>query len=155
MGKKMVNRGRHEAACKICQHPKREEIDRAWVDWGNTTRLSKEYGVSRDGLYRHAHAWGLFEKRGGNVKKALEHLIERAEEVEVNAAAVVAAVQAYAKISAAGIWTDRIEQVSADLFQRMTAEELESYASDGELPDWFAAATPNPDKEAGKDEQSH
>jgi hypothetical protein len=47
-------------------------------------------------------------------------------------------VQAYAKINAAGQWIDRSEQVNMnDLFERMTRAELEAYARDGELPDWF------------------
>jgi hypothetical protein len=49
-------------------------------------------------VYRHAHAFDLFEKRKANVRAALEALIERAADVEVTASAVVAAIQAYAKI---------------------------------------------------------
>jgi hypothetical protein len=37
---KTVNRGRHEANCKVCPHPKREDIEREWVAWGNTARIS-------------------------------------------------------------------------------------------------------------------
>jgi hypothetical protein len=48
-------------------------------------------------VYRHAHAFDLFEKRKANVRGALEALIERAADVEVTASAVVAAIQAYAR----------------------------------------------------------
>ena len=52
--------------------------------------------------------------------------------------AVVAAVQAYTKINAAGQWVDRSEHVNLnELFDRMTQQELESYARDGSLPQWF------------------
>ena len=69
-------------------------------------------------------------------------LIERAGEVDVTASAVVAAIQAYSKINAAGQWIDRTEQVSLnDLFDRMSTEELEDYAQHGTLPKWFEAAT--------------
>ena len=55
-------------------------------------------------------------------------------------AAVVAAVQAYAKINAAGEWIDRTETVSMnDLFERMSTDELEAYAQAGTLPGWFRA----------------
>jgi hypothetical protein len=58
--------------------------------------------------------------------------------VPVNAGAVVQAIQAYAKINSAGQWIDRTEQVNLnDLFERMTAQELETYARDGILPVWF------------------
>jgi hypothetical protein len=90
--------------------------------------------------YRHAHALGLFPKRQRNVRAALERIIEKAGEVDVTASAVVAAVQAYSKINAAGEWIDRTETVSMnDLFEKMTTQELESYAQTGELPEWFKA----------------
>jgi hypothetical protein len=53
-------------------------------------------------VYRHAHALELFQKRQRNVRAALERIIEKAGEVDVTASAVVAAVQAYAKINSAG-----------------------------------------------------
>lgn len=59
-------------------------------------------------------------------------------EVDVIARAVVAAVQPYSKINAAGQWIDRTEQVSLnDLFDRMSNRGLEDYARDGTLPAWF------------------
>jgi hypothetical protein len=51
---------------------------------------------------------------------------------------VASAVQAYAKINAQGQWIDRSETVNLnELFDRMTEAELERYAQDGTLPDWF------------------
>lgn len=90
----------------------------------------------------------LFPKRQRNVRAALERIIEKAGEVDVTAAAVVAAVQAYAKINASGQWIDRTENVNLhELFDRMTQEELEACARDGELPSWFTqvvtATTPD------------
>src|SRR5208337_2213451 len=68
----------------------------------------------------------------------LERIIEKAGEVDVTAASVVAAVQAYSKINAMGQWIDRSEAVDLnELFGRMTGKELEVYAQDGTLPDWF------------------
>lgn len=135
-----VNLGRHETFCRVCKHEQREAIEQGWTDWGNTSRIAEEYGLSRDSLYRHAHALGLFAKRQRNIRKALEHMIERAESVEVTAAAIVSAIQAYAKINAGGQWVDRVEGVSLnELFDRMTKEELEAYAREGTLPEWFAS----------------
>ncbi len=143
---KRPNPGRHEAGCRICAHPEREQIESKWIAWGNTSRLAKQYGVSRDSLYRHCHALGLFEKRGRNLKGALEKIIEQADSVTVNAGAVVQAIQAYAKINSAGQWVDRTEKVNLnELFQRMSMEELDAYARDGKLPEWFTSivgATP-------------
>jgi hypothetical protein len=51
---------------------------------------------------------------------------------------VVAAVQAYSKINTSGQWIDRSEHVDLNaLFEKMTAEEMETYAQRGTLPAWF------------------
>jgi hypothetical protein len=136
-----VSPGRHEFHCKICSHPQREEIERAFVTWISPGRIAKTYGVSRDSVYRHAHALSLFDKRGRNVRSALERIIEEAGEVEVSAAAVVSAVTAYSKINGHGQWVERTETVNLnELFDRMTRDEMETYAKDGTLPAWFEHA---------------
>ena len=133
-----VGVGRHEHRCTICAHPLRDDIEQAFVNWVSTKRTAKAYGISRDAIYRHAHALGLLDRRRRNVRAALEHIIEHAGEVEVNAAAVVGAVSAYARINSRGEWVERKETVSLDtLFERMSIEELEVYAKEGKLPDWF------------------
>jgi hypothetical protein len=135
---KPVNLGRHAAECKICAHANRLEIEQEFVGWAGANRIATTYGVSRDGVYRHAHALGLFRKRQRNIRAALEKIIESAGEVDVNAAAVVSAVAAYARINARGEWVERSETLDLNaLFERMTAPELEAYAADGVLPSWF------------------
>lgn len=136
-----VSRGRHEHQCRICRHACRSEIEEAFVGWISPARIAKKFGVSRDAVYRHAHVFGLMGKRGRNVRAALERIIEKAGEVDVTAAAVVAAIQAYSKINAAGQWVDRSEHVNLnELFDRMTREELEAYAKESTLPAWFENA---------------
>jgi hypothetical protein len=136
---KLINIGRHSKRCKICLHPDREDIERDFVAWHSPAEIAKAYHLgNRSTVYRHAQALNLFPKRQRNVRAALERIIEKAGEVEVTAASVVAAVQAYAKIDAAGHWIDRSETVNMhELFERMTQEELEIYARTGKLPDWF------------------
>lgn len=146
---------RHERDCKVCRHPQRESIEQEWASWGDTSEIAKTYSLSRDSIYRHAHALGLFEKRRRNVRAALEKIIEKAGGVEVTAAAVVSAVQAYAKINAQGRWVERVEHVDfRELFDRMTREELDEYARSGELPRWsaeFLAATGRYSNRGGED----
>jgi hypothetical protein len=136
-----VSLGRHKRTCSVCRHEKREEIEGAFVGWHSPAAIAEEYGLAdRASVYRHAHAVGLFEKRRRNIRAALERIIEKAGEVDVTASAVVAAVQAYAKINAAGEWIDRTETISMnDLFDRMSTDELEAYAQAGTLPGWFRA----------------
>jgi hypothetical protein len=140
--RKHVNLGRHKRSCAVCAHPNREEIEAGFVGWRSPAVMANEYALAdRASIYRHAHAFGLFTKRQRNVRAALERIIEKAGEVEVTASAVVAAVQAYSKINAAGQWIERSEPVNLnDLFDRMTTQELEAYAQGGSLPGWFQTA---------------
>ena len=143
---KPINPGRREHQCTLCSHAQREEVERAFLNWTSTSRMGKQYGLSRDSIYRHAHALGLMDKRRRNVRAALEKIIEKAGDVEVSATAVVSAVAAYAKINANGQWIERSEHVSLnELFDRMTPQEMENYAANGTLPTWFertVGATP-------------
>jgi hypothetical protein len=139
--KKKLSIGRHRRACSMCAHTQCAEIEAAFVSWRSPAVIAQEFGLAdRATVYRHAHAFNLFEKRQRNVRAALEAIIEKAGEVEVTASAVVAACQAYSKISSNGQWVDRTEQVNLnDLFERMTVQELETYAREGALPKWFEA----------------
>jgi hypothetical protein len=139
--------GRHRRNCTVCSHQKCAEIEADFVSWRSPSTIALEYGLAdRSSVYRHANALGLFPKRQRNVRAALERIIEKAGEVDVTSAAVVAAVQAYTKINATGQWVDRSEHLNLnELFDRMTQQELEAYAKDGTLPDWFTltlGATP-------------
>jgi len=139
---KSVNLGRHEYQCTICSHSQRGEIEQAFVDWVSPSRVARQHSVSRDSIYRHAHALGLMEKRDRNLRAALYPIIERAGEVKVNAPAVVTAITALARINSRGQWVERTENVDLnDLFERMTNEELDAYARDGVLPKWFDATS--------------
>jgi len=134
-----VSLGRHKRTCCVCRHEQREEIESAFIAWRSPAAIAEDYGLAdRTSVYRHAHALSLFPKRQRNIRAALERIIEKAGEVDVTASAVVAAVQSYAKINAAGEWIDRTETVSMnDLFERMSIEEMEAYAQSGVLPGWF------------------
>lgn len=141
--RRKVDPERHARQCSICAHEQREEIEGAFVSWRSPISIAVDFGLAdRASVYRHATAMGLFEKRQRNIRAALEKIIERAGEVDVTASAVVAAVQAYAKINSAGEWIDRTETLSLhELFDRMSTAELDSYAKTGKLPTWFQAHT--------------
>ena len=138
---KAISIGRHRRNCTVCAHAHCADIEDAFISWRSPAAIAEEYGLAdRASVYRHANALGLDGKRKRNIRAALERIIEKASDVDVTATAVVAAVQAYSKINAAGQWIDRTEQVSLnDLFDRMTEQELERYAQSGSLPVWFEA----------------
>lgn len=39
--------------CTICEHPERDEINKALIETRNITEIAKRYGVSYDALLRH------------------------------------------------------------------------------------------------------
>lgn len=100
---KSVNVERHRKRCKICSHSNRQDIERDFVGWHSPAEIAKTYHLDdRSTVYRHAQAPNLFPKRQRNVRAALERIIEKAGEVDVTAAAVVAAVQTYSNTDAVG-----------------------------------------------------
>ena len=148
-----VNRGRHEAQCSVCKHTQREEIEQDFLTWKSPDKMAEAFGISRDSIYRHARACDLLEPRRRNVRFALERIIERAGEVEVNANAIVAAVSTYAKLNAHGQWIDRRETIDLnDMFARMTSDEMDRYATKGELPEWFTSVVGATAKDSQRDE---
>jgi hypothetical protein len=49
-----VSHGRHEFRCKICSHPKREEIEQEFLTWTSPILIAKNYGASCDSEWREA-----------------------------------------------------------------------------------------------------
>ncbi|MCG0276856.1 MAG: hypothetical protein L5655_12020, partial [Thermosediminibacteraceae bacterium] len=39
--------------CTICEHPKRDEIDRALIETQNIAKIAERYGVNYHALFRH------------------------------------------------------------------------------------------------------
>jgi hypothetical protein len=134
----------HQRHCVICRHPRREEIEFEFLHWHNPKTIAKQYRLGKGdpaNVYRHARATGLVEQRRYYVRDALERILEKADRVRVTADAVVSAVCIIAQMNALDQWVEPAERIYLrDLFDRMTAEELEAYARDGKLPDWFDQA---------------
>ena len=152
-----VNLGRHQAQCSICLHPNCKEIEEYWIDWGHISHIECVYGVSRDAMYRHAHALGLFEKRRKNITRALEHIIENVEATSPSASAVVSAIKAYVKLNNSVQGTEQAQGPDPKkLLERMSQVERDAFAQDGSLPEWLSNATnatPGDGQEGGKESQ--
>jgi hypothetical protein len=129
---------RHQRDCRVCRHAKREEIEQDFISWQSPAQLAKRYAIPLRAIYRHAHALRLFPRRNRNIRAALALIVEQVTRIRVTGATVVAAAMALSKINANGQWIDRRETVSLNsLFDRMSQTELERYARDGSLPQWF------------------
>jgi hypothetical protein len=97
----------HQYRCAVCKHRHRAAIEEAFVRWHNVSWITADFKLpNRNSIYRHAHAFGLFDRRRSNLRFALEHIIEEAERVRPNAPAVIDAVRAYAHIDDDGHWIE-------------------------------------------------
>ena len=135
------NLGRHQSACRICTHAQHHEIEREFISWKSAAQIAIEYELrDRSTVYRHAHAFDLYSKRARNIRAALERIIEKVDDVEVNAGAVVQAIATYARMNSRGQLVEQNAISFHDLFDRMNRAELEAYARDGVLPEWFTRA---------------
>jgi len=153
-----VNLGRHAAQCTICNSPYRQYIEESWLEWRSTDTLAKAYGVSRDSIYRHAHATGLYNKRRQNLMTAAERIIERWEYTYYNGSTVLGAIKLLWQMQGA----ERPVQPGQDphakeLARGMSKGEGEAHAQDGSVPEPLpvaSAATPNDSQEGEKESQA-
>jgi hypothetical protein len=137
---------RHESHCSICNHPRRAEIEEAFLFWESASQIAKQFKLtSRLVIYRHVRARGLMEQRNKNIRHAIAAFVERCSRVRPSAAAFVAASVALSKINAQGETVERIQTMNGldDLFRKMTRGELLHYAESGELPVWFNKTLPD------------
>jgi hypothetical protein len=111
----------------------------ACFDTGKRIESAEELGTRISVLF--SGAWATFSTSASETSGPHWNAsLRRAGEVGVTASAVVGAVQAYAKINSNGQWVDQSQQVNLnELFDQMSQKELEDYARDGSLPQWFTS----------------
>ncbi len=96
---------RHQRLCSICHHPEREAIEEAFLQWRSLWNIQDEFKLpSRTTIYRHAHALGLFARRGRRLRFALGNIIEKSETVRPTAEAIIHAIEAYTRLTDDGQW---------------------------------------------------
>jgi hypothetical protein len=97
----------HQIKCAICNHPDRDAIEEAFLDWTRPGDLVREFELGhRTVVYRHAHALGLFKKRAHNARFALGLLLEQSDVVKPTGNEIIRAVRAFSCIDEYGKWTD-------------------------------------------------
>jgi hypothetical protein len=95
----------HARKCSICRHPRRGEIEEAFLAWDCVSTITAEFQLSgRAALYRHARAVGLLAGRNRGLRGALARIIEKAEMVVPDAMTIVRAVEVFARINDRGEW---------------------------------------------------
>ena len=97
----------HGIRCTICNHPEREAIEQAFLQWHRPGDLAREFKIThRTAIYRHAKALGLFQRRAREMHFALGRIIEEAEHVKPTANSIIRAIRASSCLDDNGRWTD-------------------------------------------------
>jgi len=97
---------RHERKCLICNHPDRDAIEEDFLHWHSPSAIASRFDVTRDSIYRHAHATRLFSRRAGKIRSVLDLIIEQADRVKVTGDTIIRAVRAYSCITDDGRWIE-------------------------------------------------
>jgi hypothetical protein len=106
--------GRHERKCAVCDHPDREAIEEEFLRWYSPEFIARDHDLPQvSAIYRHAHAFGLFERRRCTLRFALEPIIEQADLVQANASTVIRAIRTYARLDDRGQLLDRTPKSAA------------------------------------------
>jgi len=132
-----VNLGRHQAQCSICQSSCREAIDELFVDWTSPDELVKKYtSLSRDAIYRHAHAYSLFDQRRKNMGRALEKIIERLDWTSTTGSDILSAIKMLMKMESPKQAEDPAHENNQNkLIARRSPAESAASTPDAALPE--------------------
>ena len=96
---------RHQRLCTVCQHPERDAIEESFLQWRCVSWINRQFEISnRNALYRHAHATGLFSRRGRRLRFALEHMIEQADQIIPTGDHILRAIRDYSCLDDEGKW---------------------------------------------------
>jgi hypothetical protein len=133
---------RHARKCQICKHPDREEIDQEFLRWQHPIYIAEEFNLPETRIiYGHARATGLFDRRGQNVRCALEFFIEEANRVDPSGDTIVRAIRAYTRINARGEWHEPPSHVIYTTMNQNVANQLNVAVQPPPPPHLASAAT--------------
>ncbi len=145
VGSHDVDLSRHSRRCIICKHPERDTIEEAFLQWRRTGDLRLEFKLpNRSSIYRHAHAFGLFDERARNMRSALDFIIEEAETVRPTADSIIRAIRAYSCLDENGRWAEHPRRVIISHETVAAAPPVPVEPTDSEPPGQFVGVEPMP-----------
>lgn len=98
---------RHRRLCAICNHQELDAIEDAFLHWQRPGDIKFEFKLpNRLCIYRHAHAFGLFEERAKNMRFTLENLLEESSRCRVSGDTIIRAVRAHSCLDSDGHWIE-------------------------------------------------
>ena len=138
------NPQRHQSHCTVCKHVDRAQIEAGFLSWRSPAQIASEFRLgSRQVVYRHMQAMGLFLRRKSDVRAAFHTFIERSlsRQSIVPPSVGLAAGIALSKLDAEDLTVERFAQVNDHASflndQRWTRGEMEAFAAKGTYPAWY------------------
>jgi hypothetical protein len=96
---------RHARKCSICNHPDREYVEEAFLQWRSPDTIMRRWDIkAKTAIYHHAHAFKLFSLRTRNLQLALGNIIEDADTRGFTARDILHAIGDLAHINEDGRW---------------------------------------------------
>jgi hypothetical protein len=96
---------RHSRKCYICNHPDREYIEEAFLQWRSPDTIMRRWDIkAKTTIYHHAHALNLFGPRTRNLQYALGNIIENADFQGFTPKDILHAIRALAHMNEDGRW---------------------------------------------------
>ncbi len=85
---------RHSRKCSVCRHPKRNEIEQAFIHWVDAVQIALDYGFESPWtIYRHAKALGLYQIRSELVRHKVDRILELSSGAKVTGGHVIQAIR--------------------------------------------------------------
>lgn len=125
---------RHQRKCLVCNHPERDAIEEFFLRWHSPEIIETRFRVPEISVYRHAHALGLFARRAGNTRRALELIIERAEAARATGDTVIRAIRAYTCLTDDGRWVEPPTHVIFSTTSPLAGQAEAGYSAKAGLP---------------------
>jgi hypothetical protein len=94
---------RHTRKCSICNHPHREYIEEAFLQWRSPDTIKRCWDLqSRTAIYHHAHAFNLFALRNRNLQLSFGNIIEDADNHPFTTRDILHAIRVLAHVNEDG-----------------------------------------------------
>jgi hypothetical protein len=115
---------RHTRKCRICNHPRRAELEQDFLNWRNPHEMVEEYELAHhSAIYRHAQALGLTAQRVENACAALDLIVEKVEDAHVTGHTIIRAMRAYSCLTPKGRWVELPKRVIYESVRKSPAPE--------------------------------
>jgi hypothetical protein len=115
---------RHTRKCRICNHPRRAELEQDSLNWRNPHEIVEEYELAHhSAIYRHAQALGLTAQRVENACAALDLIVEKVEDAHVTGHTIIRAMRAYSCLTPKGRWVELPKRVIYETVRKSPAPE--------------------------------